>query len=53
MPHDLLTAKHEAYGLGKPILNLVNGCLRFQKQRKKTLESLYSEWANVTMGIPF
>ena len=53
MPHDLLTAKLEAYGLDKPSLNLVNGYLRFQKQRKKTLGSSYSEWANVTKGISF
>ena len=33
--HDLLIAKLEAYGLDKPSLNLVNGYLRFGKQRKK------------------
>ena len=44
-PHDILIAKLEAYGL-----NLVNGYLRFRKQKK--IESLYKDWANVTRGIP-
>ena len=35
LPHDFLIAKLEAYGLDKPSLNLVNGYLRFRKQRKK------------------
>ena len=35
LPHDLLIAKLEVYGLDKPSLNLVNGYLRFRKQRKK------------------
>ena len=35
LPHDLLIAKLEPYGLDKPSLNLVNGYLRFWKQRKK------------------
>ena len=37
LPHDLLIAKLEAYGLDKPSLNLVNDYLRFRKQRKKKL----------------
>ena len=35
LPHDLLIAKLDAYGVDKPSLNLVNGYLRFRKQRKK------------------
>ena len=35
LPHDLLIAKIDAYGLDKPSFNLLNGYLRFQKQRKK------------------
>ena len=31
LPHDVLLAKLEAYGLDKPSLSLVNGYLRFQK----------------------
>ena len=49
--HDLLIAELEAYGLDKPSLNLVNDYLRFRKQRKK-IGSSYSDWANVTRGIP-
>ena len=51
LPHDILIAKLEAHGLNKPSLNLVNGYLRFQKQRKR-IGSSYSDWANVTRGIP-
>ena len=51
LPHDLLIAKVEAYGLDKPSLNLVNDYLRFRKQRGK-IGSSYSDWANVTRGIP-
>ena len=51
MSHDLLIAKLEAYGLDKPSLNWVNDYLRFRKQRKK-IGSSYSDWANVTRGIP-
>ena len=51
LPHDLLIAKLDAYGLDKPSLNLVNDYLRFRKQRKK-IGSSYSDWANVTRGIP-
>ena len=35
LPHDLLIAKLDVYGVDKPSLNLVNGYLRFRKQRKK------------------
>ena len=50
MPHDLLIAKLEAYGLDKPSLNLVNDYLGFRKQREK-FGSSYSDSANVTKGI--
>ena len=51
LPHDLLIAKFEAYALDKPSLNLVNDYLRFRKQKGK-IGSSYSDWANVTRGIP-
>ena len=47
-PHGLLIAKHEACGLDKPSLNLVNDYLSFRKQRSK-IGSSCSDWANVTM----
>ena len=51
LPHDLLIAKLDAYGPGKPSLNFVNSYLRFRTQRKN-IGSSYSDWANVTRGIP-
>ena len=49
MPHVLLIAKLEAYGLDKPSLNLANDYLSFQKQKTK-IGFLYS--ANFTRDIP-
>ena len=51
MPHDHLIVKLETYGLDKTSLKLVNGYLSFWKQKKK-IGTSYSEWANVTRGIP-
>ena len=35
LPHDLLIAKFDAYGLDKPSLNLVNGRLHFSDTKGK------------------
>ena len=43
LPHDLLIAKLDAYGPGKPSLNFVNSYLRFRTERKK-IGSSYSDW---------
>ena len=51
LSHDLLITKLGAHGLDKPSLNLVNGYLRFRKQRKK-IGSSYNDWTNVTRGNP-
>ena len=51
LPHDLLIAKLEAYGLDKPNISLVNDYLCFGKQRTRN-DCSYSDWANVTIGIP-
>ena len=51
LPHDLLIAKLDVYGLDKPSLNFVNGYMGFRTARKK-IGSSYSDWANVTRGIP-
>ena len=51
LPHDHLIVKLETCGLDKPSLNLVNSYLRFRKQNKK-IGTSYSDWANVTGGIP-
>ena len=50
LTHDLSVAKREAYGLDKPNFNLVNGYLRFRRQRKQT-GSLSSHWVNVTRSF--
>ena len=36
LPHDLLVAKFEAYGVGKAALNLISNYLSHRKQRTKT-----------------
>ena len=51
LPHNLSVANLEEYGLDKPSLYLVDGYLRFPKQRKK-IGSSYSDWDNVTKGSP-
>ena len=51
LPHDLLIVKLETYGIDKPSINLVNGYLRFRKQRRK-IGSLHSDWTNVPRGVP-
>ena len=51
LPYDLLIAKLEAYGIDKTSLSLVNDCIGFRKQRTK-IGTSYSDWANVTRGIP-
>ena len=51
LPLDLLIPKLEAYGLDKPSLNLVDGYLRFWKQRNK-IDSWCSDWANATRSFP-
>ena len=51
LPYDLLIAKLEAYGIDKTSLSLVNDCIDFRKQRTK-IGTSYSDWANVTRGIP-
>ena len=51
LPHDHSIVKFETYCLDKPSLNLVNGYLRFRKQKIK-IGTSYSDWANVARGIP-
>ena len=51
LPHDLLIAKLEAYGIGKSGLNLVLSYLSNQKQRTK-VNSLYSDWYDIIRGVP-
>ena len=51
LPHDLMVAKLEAYGLAKESLQLISDYLSYRKQRTK-IGSAYSDWANVIHGIP-
>ena len=51
LPHDLLIAKLEAYGLDNDRLNLLLDYLSFRKQRTK-VGSAYSKWSKIRRGIP-
>ena len=51
LPHDLMAAKLEAYGLAKESLQLISDYLSYCKQRTKP-GSAYSDWANVIRRIP-
>ena len=51
LPHDLLIAKLEAYGLDNGSLNLLLDYLSFRKQSTK-VGSTYSKWSKVRRGIP-
>ena len=51
LPHDLMVAKLEAYGLAKESLQLISDYLSYRKQRTK-IGSAYSDWAYVIRGIP-
>ena len=46
LPHDLLVAKLEAYGVGKAALNLISNYLSHRKQRTK-IGSSYSDWYEI------
>ena len=51
LPHDLMVAKLEAYGISKESLQLISDYQSYRKQRTK-IGSAYSDWANVIRGIP-
>ena len=51
LPHDLLIAKFEAYGIGKSGLNLLLSYLSSRKQRTK-VNSSYSDWYDIIRGVP-
>ena len=51
LPHDLLIAKFEAYGIDKNGLNLIYNYLTDLKQRTKISFS-YSEWYDIIRGVP-
>ena len=50
LPHDLIIAKHSAYGFGLPALNLIQNYLANRKQRKKIHDS-YSPWGDILFGV--
>ena len=51
LPHDLLIAKLEAYGLDTTSLSLIKNYLANRKQRTK-VGSSYSDWFEFLRGIP-
>ena len=51
LPHDLLVAKVEAYGINKTGLSLIYDYLSNRKQRTK-INSSYSDWCNIVRSVP-
>ena len=51
LPHDLLVAKLEAYGVSKAALNLISNYLSHWKQGTKTSSS-YSDWYEIVSSLP-
>ena len=51
IPHDLLIAKLECYGIDKMGLSLVFNYLSRRKQRTKMVSS-YSSWYDIIKGVP-
>ena len=51
LPHDLLVAKFEAYGIDKHELNLIHNYLINRKQRTK-VSSSYSDLYDKVRGVP-
>ena len=51
LPHDLLIAKLWAYGVGTKSLRFLYSYLNDRKMRVR-VESAFSEWLNVLLGVP-
>ena len=51
IPHDLLIAKLNAYGIGSVGLLLISDYLSRRKQRMK-IGSSYNFWHNIIRGVP-
>ena len=51
LPHDLIIAKLEAYGLSRSSLNLMYNYLSGRKQRTR-IGSTFSSWFVITRGVP-
>ena len=49
--HDLLVAKPNSYGLYLPALKSIKDYLQNRKQRTE-IESSYSDWKDITSGVP-
>ena len=50
LPHDLLVAKFETYGIDKNELNLIHNYLTNRKQT--TIVSSYTDWYDIVRGVP-
>ena len=51
VPHHILLAKLSSFGIGGPILKLLESYLRGRKQCVR-INDIYSEWTDITSGVP-
>ena len=51
LPHDLIIAKFEAYGLDQKSLNLLLNYLE-NRQQRTSIGPSYSSWFDVSRGVP-
>ena len=51
LPHDIIIAKLNAYGVDMKALNFIYDYLRNRKQRTK-IDNAYSYWQNILYGVP-
>ena len=51
LPHDLIIAKLEAYGMSNDALKLISSYLTNRMQRCK-IGSSYSDWVDILIGVP-
>ena len=51
LPHDLIIAKLNAYGLSADACSFLNSCLTNRKQMVK-LGRIHSSWLNILKGVP-
>ena len=51
VPHQRLIAKIESYGIKSKVLNWIRDFL-IGRQQRVSVKGMYSDWSNVTSGVP-